>query len=172
MNHTTSIVSVTPNILETRTVSLQIDPRERLAALAALGLGRCPAAIVARSTGRSVATVHGWRQPGLVGGLRALDLLQAPRPFARVVLGGLTEAHAPAPFDGLSRSSLAAVLARVAGLLLVVAQEDPATLTDEQLRERRRALDEAEEQLRARRQPYDHEALRREIDRRRQRGEG
>lgn len=162
--HTRILAPVPSPVLETHAPSLQLDPRERLAAAAALGLGRCPAALVARATGRSLATVHGWRQPGMVGGLRALDLMLAPRPFGRTVVRYLCAGFdGGGPPDGPSRSSLAAVLARVAGLLLVVSQEDPSKLSDETLRDRIRTLDETEEAIRRERQRYDLEALRRQL---------
>lgn len=151
-NHTTTIVPALRLVSEAGASSLP-DPREHLAALVALGFDRCPAPLVARHLGRGASTVYGWAQPGLVGGLRALDLLQAPRPFARPVLRGLAVAvDGGPPPDGPSRSSLAAALARVAGLLLVVQEEDPSRLTEEQLRDRLRSLDAAEESLRRERQ--------------------
>jgi hypothetical protein len=78
-----------------------------------------------------------------------------------VVRGLVVAIDGAPPPDGPSRSSLAALLARIGGLLLVVAHEDPAALPDEVLRERIRSLDEAEGQLRRERQRYDLEALRR-----------
>lgn len=170
--HSPSLHLVPSPILESRPDFLQPTPRERLAALAALGLTQCSATSVARNTGRSPSTIHGWRHPATVGGLCGLDLLQAPPSFARIVVRGLAVAvdGAPPP-DGPSRCSLAAVLARVAGLLLAVEHEDPSKLSDEALDERRQALDEAEEALRQRRQPYDVEALRRRLERQ-QKGEG
>lgn len=170
--HSSSLHLVPSPILESVPRSLQPTLQERLAALAALGLAKCPAEMVARRTGRSPSTVYGWRHAPTVVGLRALDLLQAPPSFARVVVRGLAVAldGAPPP-DGPSRSSLAAVLARVAGLLLAIEHEDPSKLSDEILDERRHALDEAEEALRRRRQPYDVEALRRRLERQ-QKGEG
>jgi len=152
-------------VLEPVSSSLQPDPRAHLAALACLGLDRCPAEMVARRTGRSPATVYGWRHPATVGGMRVLDLLQAPAPFSRPVVRGLGLAlDGGGPPDGPSRSSLAAVLARVAGLLIQVSQEDPSRLSDEQLEERVKALDEAEAQLRRERQRCDLEALRRKLE--------
>lgn len=170
-NHTPNLPTLPLPVLELVPVSLQPDPRAHLAALASLALDRCPAELVAQRTGRSPATVYGWRHPATVGGLRALDLLQAPRPFSRLVVRGLGLAlDGGGPPDGPSRSSLAAVLARVAGLLLVVGQEDPSRLTDDQLGERLRSLDEAEDALRRERQRYDLEALRRKVAA--QKGEG
>lgn len=164
--HSSSLHLVPSPILESRSNSLQPTPRERLAALAALGLAKCSAKSVARNTGRSLATVYGWRHPATVGGFCGLDLLQAPPSFARVVVRGLAVAvdGAPPP-DGPSRSSLAAVLARVAGLLLAIEHEDPSKLSDEALDERVQSLNEAEQALRQRRQPYDVETLRRRLER-------
>lgn len=170
-NHSNTLHSPPLPVLELAPVSLQSDPRQRLAALASLGLDRVPAELVAQRTGRSPATVYGWRHPATVGGMRVLDLLQAPVPFARPVVRGLGLAlDGGGPPDGPSRSSLAAVLARVAGLLLVVEREDPSRLTDDQLGERLRSLDEAEDALRRERQRYDLEALRRKLAA--QKGEG
>lgn len=165
-NHTPNLPTLPLPVLELVPVSLQPDPRAHLAALASLALDRCPAELVAQRTGRSPATVYGWRHPATVGGLRALDLLTAPRPFSRPLVRGLglaLDGGGPPP-DGPSRSSLAAVLARVGGLLLVVSQEDPSRLSQEALDDRIRTLDEAEDALRRERQKYDVEALRRKLD--------
>lgn len=168
--HTSSLSTSLALVSEPSAESLP-DPRERLAALVALGFERCPAPMVARRLDRGQSTVYGWAQPGLVGGLRALDLLTAPRPFSRLVVRGLGLAlDGGGPPDGPSRSSLAAVLARVAGLLLVVERESPEGLSDQQLSERLRSLDEAELALRRERQRYDLEALRRKVAA--QKGEG
>lgn len=169
--HTPTLSTSLALVSETGAKSLP-DPREHLAALVALGFDRCPAPFVAQRLGRGTSTVYGWAQPGLVGGLRALDLLSAPRPFSRPLVRGLAVAldgGGPPP-DGPSRSSLAAVLARVGGLLLVVSQEDPSRLSQEALNDRIRSLDEAEDALRRERQRYDLEALRRKIAA--QKGEG
>jgi hypothetical protein len=160
--HSTPIVPVPVPVLETVEVSLQ-DSRGRLAALAAIALDRCPAELVARRTGRSQATVYGWRHEATVGGLRVLDLVLAPRPFGVMVARGLVASMGAPPPDGPSRSALAAVLARIGGLLLVVSQEDPSRLSDEALRDRLKTLDEAEDALKRERRAYDIEAMRRRV---------
>jgi hypothetical protein len=165
-NHSRNLTHAPSLILQTASEGPQRytdhQAREHVAALARLGFLRVAPSLVARPLDRSERNVYGWREPGMVGGLRAHDLLVCPRPFARTVVRGLVVAidGAPPP-DGPSRSSLAALLARIGGLLLVVAHEDPAALPDEVLRERIRSLDEAEGQLRRERQRYDLEALRR-----------
>jgi hypothetical protein len=167
--HNTPIVPVPVPVLEAVEVSLQ-DPRGRLAALAALALDRCPAELVARRTGRSQATVYGWRHEATVGGLRVLDLVLAPRPFGVMVARGLVASMGAPPSDGPSRSSLAAALARIAGLLLATEREDPSSLSDEQLRERLGALDDAAAQIAEQRARFEGEAVRRRVEAARAKG--
>lgn len=142
-----------------------LEARQYVAALAAVGFARTPAPLVAREPlDRSLRTVYGWGEPGMVGGLRAHDLILCPRPFARVVLRGMVAAvdGAPPP-DGPSRSSLAALLARIASLLIVTASESPAGLDDKALQERLKTFDDIEDATRRERAPYDREALRRQL---------
>lgn len=177
-NHSRNLTHAPSLILQTASEGPQRytdhQAREHVAALARLGFLRVAPSLVARPLDRSERNVYGWREPGMVGGLRAHDLLVCPRPFARTVVRGLVVAidGAPPP-DGPSRSSLAALLARIGGLLLVVQEEDPSRLTEEQLRDRLRSLDAAEESLRRERQRYDVEALRRKLAAQKaQKGEG
>lgn len=173
-NHIRNLSSCPSTILETSPVSLQSAPRERLAALAALGLARCPAEIVAQRCGRSPATVHGWRHAPTVGGLRALDLVLAPRPFGLTVVRGLVSSMGGPPSDGPSRSLLAAVLARVAGVLILADREDLSRLPDEALRERLATIEDSAAALEAQRQRHEGEILKRRIEaaRRAAKGEG
>lgn len=138
--------------------------REHLAALARLGFLRVPPSLLARTVDRSERNVYGWREPGMVGGLRAHDLLVCPKPFARVVVRGLAVAvdGAPPP-DGPSRSSLAALLARIASLLILATQEDPEHMPKDVVFERIKQFDEQEEALRRARAPYDAVALRHQL---------
>lgn len=138
--------------------------REHVAALARMGFARVPPSMVTRTVDRSERAVYGWREPGMIGGLRAHDLLTAPRPFARVVVRGLAVAVAGAPPpDGPSKSSLAALLARIASLLILASEEDPERMPPDLVLERIRHFDEQEEALRRMRAPYDAAALRHQL---------
>ena len=165
-DHSKTLVPSPALVLHTGGKRLQtdIEARMHLAALARMGFERCPASLVARPLDRSLRTVYGFGEPGMVGGLRAHDLLLCPRPFARVVLRGMVAAvdGAPPP-DGPSRSSLAALLARIASLLIVTASESPAGLDDKALQERLKTFDDIEDATRRERAPYDREALRRQL---------
>lgn len=143
-----------------------LEARQHVAALAAVGFDRTPASLVARDPlDRSLRTVYGFSEPGMVGGLRAHDLLLCPRPFARVVLRGLSAViDGPVALDVPSpRTSLASVLARLASLLLVTAQEDPRDLNDDALKERLKTFDDNDDALKRARAPYDQEAHRRAL---------
>lgn len=166
--HTTSLASTPSLVLQTVSGGPQrytdTQAREHVAALARLGFLRVPPSLVTRAVDRSERAVYGWREPGMVGGLRAHDLLTAPRPFARVVVRGLAVAVAGAPPpDGPSRGSLAALLARIASTLILAAQEDPERMPPEVVQERIRLFDEQEEALRRARAPYDAAALRHQL---------
>ncbi len=167
-NHSRNLVPAPSPILQTVSEGPQRytdhQAREHVAALARLGFLRVAPSLVARPLDRSERNVYGWREPGMVGGLRAHDLLVCPRPFARTVVRGLAVAldGAPPP-DGPSRSSLAALLARIASLLILTSQEDPETMPQETVLERIRQFDEQEEALRRARAPYDAVALRHQV---------
>lgn len=165
--HSKTLVPAPALVLHTggRRVQTDIEARMHLAALARMGFERCPAPLVARPLDRSLRTVYGFGEPGMVGGLRAHDLLLCPRPFARVVLRGLSAVvDGPAVLDVPSpRTSLASVLARLASLLLVAAQEDPRDLNDDALKERLKTFDDNDDALKRARAPYDHEAHRRAL---------
>jgi len=140
--------------------------RERLADLVALGFGRVPAPLVARSLGRGRSSTYALVEPGCVGGLRAYELLLAPRPWALTVARGLLADLSPAPVCGtLSRYALVGLLAGIAGLCATAIKEDPSSLSDEALAQRQRELDQAAADLEAVRQLYEREALSRGLRR-------
>lgn len=99
--HTKSLTTPLALVLHSGGETLQTDLQARMhvAALARLGFDRCAPPLIARPypdgsprLDRSLRTVWGWGEPGMVGGLRAHDLLLCPRPFARVVVRGLAAA--------------------------------------------------------------------------------
>lgn len=99
-----------PQLEVVRAGRSELDARANLAALVALGFARCPAPLVARSLGRGPSSTYALTAPECVGGLRAYELLLAPRPFASVVIRGLL--HHTAPTCGMpSRHALVGMLA-------------------------------------------------------------
>lgn len=142
----------------------ELDARANLAALVALGFARCPAPLVARSLGRGPSSTYALTAPECVGGLRAYELLLAPRPFASVVIRGLL--HHTAPTCGMpSRHALVGMLAGLAGLCAAAIKEEPSELSDEALARRLKELDQAAADLEAVRRRYEQESMTRGLRR-------
>lgn len=157
-NHNTSLALAIVPASAARPSAAELDARANLAALVSLGFARCPAPLVARSLDRGLSSTYALAQPECVGGLRAYELLLAPRPFASVVIRGLL--HHTAPTCGMpSRHALVGMLAGLAGLCAAAIKEEPSELSDEALARRLRELDQAAADLEAVRRRYEMESM-------------
>lgn len=133
------------------------EARRYTSMLVALGFDRCPASRVARAIGKGESTLLSYRHP-ITLGLRAHDLLLAPRPFALTVSRGLVAQIEGSVCGAPSRSALALMLAGIVGLCASAIKEDPSQLSDELLQQRIRELDTAASDLEQVRRGYEEEA--------------
>lgn len=136
------------------------EARRYTSMLVALGFDRCPASRVARAIGKGESTLLSYRHP-LTLGLRAHDLLLAPKPFALTVSRGLVAQIEGAVCGAPSRSALALMLADVVRVCATALKEDPNQLSDELLQQRLRELDVAASDLEQVRRGYEEAARRR-----------
>lgn len=136
------------------------EARRYTSMLVALGFDRCPASRVAKAVGKGESTLLSYRHP-LTLGLRAHDLLLAPRPFALTVSRGLVAQIEGSVCGAPSRSALALMLADVVRVCATALKEDPNELSDELLQQRLREMDTAAADLEQVRRGYEETARRR-----------
>lgn len=136
------------------------EARRYTSMLVALGFDRCPASRVAKAVGKGESTLLSYRHP-LTLGLRAHDLLLAPRPFALTVSRGLVAQIEGSVCGAPSRSALALMLADVVRVCATALKEDPNELSDELILQRLREMDAAAADLEQVRRGYEEVVRRR-----------
>lgn len=142
----------------------ELGARRETALLVSLAFERTPAPLVARALERHPSTVYAWTSPETLG-LRAHDLLMAPRPFASTVLRGMLAAVEGQTCGFPSQSSFVHAVCGVVALCSSLIKEQPSQLTDEVLQRRLRELDQAASDLEQTRRTYEEEARRRGVRR-------
>lgn len=146
--HTTTVhppaIAVAEVVTEpVRKIRSELDARIFLAAEIGRAFRRVPAPLVARALDRGRSSTYALSVPGCVGGLRAYELLLAPRPWAvavtRGILAQIDERRCGAP----SRLELVRHLALAASLVSSV-PEDLTQVPEAVLRKQAEALRESE----------------------------
>lgn len=163
-NHITLIPTPATAVAEAqlepvRSLRSELDARLYLATEVGLAFERVPAPLVARALGRGHSSTYALKVPGCVGGLRAYELLLAPRPWAVAVTRGIL-----AQIDGRcgapSRLEVVRLLARAAQLVSAI-PEDLSQVPASVLKEQAQALRESERSSASKAEQIEQELRRR-----------
>jgi hypothetical protein len=164
-NHITLIPTPATAVAEAqlepvRSLRSELDARLYLAAEIDGAFRRVPAPLVARALDRGRSSTYALSVGGCVGGLRAYELLLAPRPWAvavtRGILAQVDECRCGAP----SRLELVRHLALAASLVSSV-PEDLSQVPEAVLRKQAEALRESERSSASKAEQIEEELRRR-----------